>query len=394
MRVPALEHVPLRVAAVLFLTVVLAGCVAVPDAGPSQAHLEDRLEETTPPDELSATVERNETIDGETTQHTETVWLRADGTSRIETTANGSEHVIVSDGTDRYIHDLERDAIRSYERDPNASFLEGLSAQPERYLDAYDVTVIEEVQFDGQDAYRVEFEPPANETIERSVGVQVAQTEYVFPLETTEAGPYERSADRVELWLEQETLFPIKHTIAGDDIELTTTYRNLSIDGGLEDELFEPPTVADDGSDAEADGGGETEFVFPTIEQYDTVADAEAEVPFAVAEPPADTLPDAVSFDGASSYEFHDEDRRQISLFYRTGDGESVTVTTSDGPRAFATDGDSVTVGETPGTLEATEQGTELQWSCDGLYYSVFVSDALGDADVALAVGESLSLEC
>ncbi|MFA9426685.1 outer membrane lipoprotein carrier protein LolA [Natronorubrum sp. A-ect3] len=388
MRVSAPDHVPLRVAAALFLTVVLAGCVAVPDAGLSQDSLEDQLNDTEPPDELSATVEISETIDGETSQRTETVWLRADGTSRIETTTNGSEQVIVSDGTDRYIHDLERDAIRSYERDPNAkSLLEGLSAQPDRYLDAYDVTALEEVQFDGQDAYRVEFEPPANETIERSVGVQVAQTEYVFPLETTEADPDERSADRVELWLEQETLFPVKHTIAGDGIELTTTYRNLSINGGLADDLFEPPTAADNDTD-------ETEFVFPTIDQYDTVADAEAAAPFAVAEPSADALPDAVSFDGASSYEFHDKDRRQVSLFYRSEAGESVAVTTSDGPRAFATDGDSVSVGETTGTLEATEQGTELQWSCDGLYYSVFVSDAVGDAEDAIVVGESLGFEC
>ena len=388
MCVPASDHIPLRVAAALFLTVVLAGCVAVPDAGLSQDSLEDQLADTEPPDALSATVEINETIDGETSQRTETVWLRADGTSRIETTANGSEQVIVNDGTDRYVHDLERDAIRSYERDPDASFLEGLYAQPERYLDAYDVIALEEVQFDGQDTYRVEFEPPANETIERSVGVQVAQTEYVFPLETTEVDPDERSADRVELWLEQETLFPVKHTVAGDGIELTTTYRNLSIDGGLADDLFEPPTVADD------DGADETEFAFPTIDQYDTVADAETAAPFAVVEPSADALPDAVAFDGASSYEFHDEDRRQLSLFYRNEDDESVTVTTSDGPRAFATDGGSVTVGDATGTLETTKQGTELQWSCDGLYYSVFVSDALGDADVALAVGESLSLEC
>ncbi|WP_319633691.1 LolA family protein [Natronorubrum aibiense] len=203
---------------------LLAGCVAVPTDGPSQAHLEDQLADTEPPDEMTATVEISETIDGETTQRTETVWLRSDGTSRIETTANGSEQVIVSDGTDRYVHDLERDTIRSYERDSDArSLLEGLYAQPERYVDAYDVTALEETRFDGRDVYHVAFEPPANETIERSVGVQVGQTEYVFPLEIAEAGPDERSADRVELWLDRETLFPVKHTIAGDGIELTTT---------------------------------------------------------------------------------------------------------------------------------------------------------------------------
>ncbi|WP_319633690.1 hypothetical protein [Natronorubrum aibiense] len=124
------------------------------------------------------------------------------------------------------------------------------------------------------------------------------------------------------------------------------------------------------------------------------VADAEAAASFAVGEPSADALPDAVSFDGASSYEFHDEDRRQVSLFYRNEAGESVSVTTSDGPRAFATDGDLVTVGDATGTLETTEQGTELQWTCDELYYSVFVSDTVGDAEGAVAVGESLGLEC
>ncbi|WP_121742629.1 LolA family protein [Natronorubrum halophilum] len=382
-------RVPVCFLVVSVLALLTAGCVALPDEGVSQAHLEERLDETNAPDELAATVEVRETIDGETSTHTETVWLRADGSSRIET----GDMVIVNDGTERYFHDLENDSVRSFEIDPDAkSLLEGLYGQPEKYVEAYDVTSIEETTIDGRDVYRVALDPPGNETIERSISVRVGDTEYVLALETAEGEPYERSADRVELWLDQETMFPVKHAIAGDGIELETTYWNLSIDAGLEEDLFEPPETSTDENESDGDENA-SEFSFPSIEQYDTIDEADATVPFAVAEPAAEALPDAVELDGVTEYEFPDENRTQVSLSYRNGDQSPVTVTTSDGPRLFATTGESVTVGDVSGAIERTDEGTELQWSCDGVYYSVF-ADASYERGTAVSVGESLETNC
>ncbi|WP_436343178.1 LolA family protein [Natronorubrum sp. FCH18a] len=371
---------------VVALACLSAGCVALPDEGVSQDHLEDRFAETEPPEELAATVEVTETVDGEVTTHTETVWLRADGTSRIETTEDGSEMVIVNDGSERYFHDREADTVRSYEIDSNATpYLEALYEQPERYVEAYDVTDIEETTVDDRDTYHVTFDPPANETIDRSISVQLGPDEYVLPLETSEVDTAERSADRVELWLDRETMFPVKHSIAGDGIELETTYRALSFDEPLDEALFEPPE-ADDGSEPD-------EFVFPTITNHESVDEADAAAPFTVAEPETDALPAAVELEEISRYEFHDENRTQVTLSYRNGDGDSVAVTTSDGQRQFAIGGQSIDVGNATGTIVHTDEGTELQWSCDGLYYSVFAGGGYG-SETATAIGESLPTEC
>ncbi|ELY37893.1 LolA family protein [Natronorubrum tibetense] len=372
--------------AVVALACLSAGCVALPDEGVSQDHLEDRFAETEPPEAVAATVEVTETVDGEVTTHTETVWLRADGTSRIETAEDGAEMVIINDGSERYFHDREANSVWSYELDSTAtSSLEGLYEQPERYVESYDVTDIEETTVDGRDAYRVVFDPPANETIDRSISVRLGPDEYVLPLETSEVDTAERSADRVELWLDQETMFPVKHAIAGDGIELETAYRSLSLDEALEEGLFDPPET-DDGADSE-------EFVLPTITHHESVAEADAAAPFSVAEPEADVLSDGVELEEISQYEFHDEDRTQVTLSYRNGDGDSIAVTTSDGQRQFATGGDPVAVGNATGTIAHTDEGTELQWSCDNLYYSVFAGDGY-ESETAISIGESVSSAC
>ncbi|WP_440765481.1 LolA family protein [Natronorubrum sp. DTA7] len=379
-------HQSVLLLVVVALACLSAGCVALPDEGVSQDHLEERFAETEPPESAAATVEITETVDGEVTTHTETVWLRADGASRIETTEDGAEMVIVNDGSERYFHDREADSVRSYEIDSTArSYLEGLYEQPERYVESYDVTEIEETTVDGHEVYRVEFDPPANETIDRSISVQLGSDEYVLPLETSEVDTAERSADRVELWLDQESMFPVKHAIAGDGIELETAYRSLSLDEPLEEGLFEPPET-EDGSDAE-------EFVLPTITHHESVSEADAAAPFSVAEPGTGALPEGVELEEISQYEFHDENRTQVTLSYRDGNGNSIAVTTSDGQRQFATGGDPVAVGNATGTLAHTDEGTELQWSCDGLYYSVFAGNGY-ESETAVSIGESAKPVC
>nr|WP_241431524.1 hypothetical protein [Natrialba hulunbeirensis] len=66
-----------------------------------------------------------------------------------------------------------------------------------------------------------------------------------------------------------------------------------------------------------------------------------------------------------------------------------MSVTTSDGPREFATNGHEVPVGDATGSLEQTPQGTELQWSCDEQYYSIYADHEFGD-DTAFEIGQQL----
>ncbi|QCS43342.1 outer membrane lipoprotein carrier protein LolA [Natrinema versiforme] len=373
----------------LALVLLTAGCATLPSSGPTPDDLEREISDAEPPDDVAATVEVTRTVDGETTQYTEAVWLRSDGKSRIETSAGGTDTVIVDDGDERWHYDAGHDWATGLETDPNAmSYLEGLYAQQERYLESYEITTAEATTVDGRDTYRVTFDPPDNETIERSINILIEDTEYVIPLATSEGEPADRSVDRVKVWYDQETLFPVKHAIEGDGIALERTYRNLSIDGGIDDERF-----AFDPQAAGANGTHVETVEFPSIDTYDTLEAADAAVPFAVAEPPADTLPDAVELDSITSYEFPDENRTQVSLQYRTPDDETVSVTTSDGPRQFAVGGDAVAVGAATGTIAETDAGTELQWSCGERTYSVFADDAFDDG-TAVMVGESLPTGC
>ncbi|OIB58629.1 LolA family protein [Natrialba sp. SSL1] len=394
------------------LLVLLAGCTGPLASDLSASDLEAEFEETAPPAEVSATVEIREEIDGDVRERTEEVWLRDDGAVRIDPVSDSTDDpgaLTVSDGETRWYYDNATGSTTAIEVDPDASsWLEGLYDQQERYLAAYDLTDATETTVEDRDSYHLTFEPPANETVDQSVSILVGETAYELPVSTTEE-PSELGVDRVEVWLDQETLFPIKHQIAGDDLLLETTYTDLTVDDEFDDDLFEftPPAengdvVGTEGEDEGGDGeGGETEpsptddenetdyLPLPTIEDHDSVADAEEAVPFAVAEPRPSTLPDDVIFDGATSYEFPDEDRTQVTVFYRSESAGSLMITTSDGPREFATNGHEVSVGEATGSLEQTSQSTELQWSCDEQYYSIYADNELGD-DTALEIAQQL----
>ncbi|WP_222919573.1 outer membrane lipoprotein carrier protein LolA [Natrinema sp. SYSU A 869] len=374
----------------LALLLLTAGCVTLPSSGPAPSDLEREVTAAEPPDEITATVEVRRTVDGETTQYTDTVWLRADGASRIETGTGDADAdtVIVNNGDQRWHYDAAHDWATRLETDPNATpYLEGLYTQQARYFDTYEISAVEETTVDGRDTYHVTFNPPANETVERSISVLIEDTEYVVPLATSERDPAKRSADRVEVWYDQETMFPIKHAIEGDGVTLERTYRNLSVDGGINDERFAfDPATDGNGTDVE-------NVALPSIDSYERLDEATATVPFAVAEPPADAVPETVDRDSITRYEFPDENRTQVSIRYRTPNDETISVTTSDGPRRFATGGDAVTVGTATGTIAETDEGTELQWSCDNRYYSVFASHVVDDG-TALRIGESLPTGC
>ncbi|RZH68529.1 LolA family protein [Natrinema altunense] len=375
-------------AVALVLVFVLGGCLALPSDDPAPSDLEREITAADPPDEITATVDVRRTVDGETSQYTEDIWLRADGTSRIETTAGGTETVIVDDGDRRWHYDATHDWATRLETDPAAmSYLEGVYAQQARYLERYEITAVEETSLDGRDSYHVTFDTPANETIERSINVLIDDTEYVVPLATSERAPVKRAADHVEVWYDQETMFPVKHAVEGDGVTLERTYRNLSIEPGIDDDrfTFDPAT--------DGNGTAVRDVVLPSIDSYDSLEAANRSVPFAVADLPTGAVPETIERDEIIRYEFPDENRTQVSVRYRMPNDESISVSTSDGPRRLAVGGDAVTLGTVTGTIAETDEATELQWACGDRYYSVVVSHAFEDG-TALRIGKALSTDC
>ncbi|EMA44660.1 LolA family protein [Halobiforma nitratireducens] len=393
---------------VLVLAVLVAGCVAIPTADEPR-ELADRLADVEPPDEIDATLEVRHEIDGETTTSVEDVQFRTDGALRIEPGGDDARPLVVSDGQQRWQYDHETNAVHRMELDPDApSFLDGVYAQQEEYVDRYELEEFEETTIEGRDAYRVAFDPPADEPIDRSVSVLIGETEYVIPIERDgdsedELTAGDRTAETVEVWVDEQHLFPIKHRVAGDGVALETTYSDLEFEPGIPDDrfAFEPPSEEPNGTeggdgDGESEGGDEDviDVSFPSITYHETIDEADDAVPFPIAEPPAETLPETVALDTVRTDEYPDENREHAQLAYR-GNGTTVLVTTSDGPGLLLADGDDVQVGDTEGTIADTPEGTELDWRCeDGeteLYHSVFVGDEVDDhRALALEIGEEI----
>lgn len=231
---------------VVAIVVVGAGCVTLSGETTTESAFEDRLEAADPPETVTATLEVTVEVDGERETVTESVWISADGTSRVGDLERGSEYVRVDDGEYVWQYDAEADAATV--RPSNATdthYLAFSYAEQERYAEEYETVSVEETTTDGYDAYHAVFDPPPDETIERSISIAIGDTEYVLPLETT-AVDDAAYADRVELEADQERLFPLSYYVETDDVELTIEYTDVEFDADLDDErfAFEPPESA------------------------------------------------------------------------------------------------------------------------------------------------------
>lgn len=253
---PRTDSIPTLI--VLALVVVSTGCVSVPGSTePTPAEsLESDIEAAEPPRSVTGTLTLSVTGDGQRTAYTGPVWLRDDGRSRIGTDGDG-EFVRVDDGDRVWRYDADAGEGRVHDSRSAKGLLAFKYAEQRRYFDEYAVTEIEETRVDGRAAYHVTFDPPTDETIERSVSVIVGETEFLLPLETAEK-PTDRPADRVELWIERDRQFPVRFRAEGDGFTLSIEYSDLSFDDGIPDERFEfePPdsataTETDRSSDAD-----------------------------------------------------------------------------------------------------------------------------------------------
>ncbi|GAB7017933.1 outer membrane lipoprotein-sorting protein [Halostagnicola bangensis] len=373
------------------LVVLTAGCIGLTDDGDDPGErLQQELAETEPPEALSATVETSTTIEtangSETQSTTEAVWLRNDGTSRTEAVSgetDGSDggYVVVNDGDEVWHQDNETGSITSYEtQTSNQSRLERIYEEQERYFERFDVQSVDETTIDDRDAHRVVFAPPQNETLERSIDIMVEETTYRIPLETSLEDASDEHAEEIEIWFDEETLFPLQYEMKSESTEFSVSYEDVSFDESFEDELFEfePP------ADSEPVG-----ITFPEFNEYDTVEDADSAVDFDVWEPDPETIPTDFEFDSVQGVTYPDQDRTQVTQTYRVGSERSLLVAIGDGPREIPVDGSSTTIGGVNATIGETDHGTELEWEYESNYYHLF-GDAELEEQTLLEIAESL----
>ena len=381
---------PLVLIAVV-LVVLTAGCTGLTGGNDAPGEqLSQELNTTEPPETFSATVETTTTTTdqngSETESLTESVWLRDDGTSRTEAGENHSSekdggYTVVNDGEQVWYQDTESGSVTSYETQTNdSSRLERIYTEQERYFDRFKVRSITETTVDDRQAHRVVFEPPRNETVERSIDIMIKETTYQIPLETRLEDVGDDQPDEVVIAFDTETMFPLQYKMVSDRAEFTVTYRDVSFNDELEDELFEfePPV------DSEPDG-----IVLPETADYDNVAEADAAVNFSVSAPDADTIPSGFDLESVSGTTYPDEERTQVTQSYRDDEDRSIRVAIGDGPRSIPVEGSPASVNGIDATLGETEHGTELEWDHEGRYYHVFADEELSEETV-LEIAESL----
>ncbi|PSQ37233.1 lipoprotein carrier protein LolA [Halobacteriales archaeon SW_10_66_29] len=194
----------------------------------------------------------------------------------------------------------------------------------------------------------------------------------------------EATYDSGTLWIDRETNYPLKQemTLSAGGEELTFEYEfeAVTFDEPIDDDVFafDPP------ADAEV-----REFSELTPEQYDSIDDAEAAVPFDLPEP---DLPEGYTFQTAIAGE--NIQGYYASLQYRNENGTSIMVTVSES----ATDdsplfeSEPVEIDGVNATITTPEDNVRIAWTDDELAYTVFGISVNGDLseETVIEVAESI----
>lgn len=362
------------------LVVLAAGCVSLPgdERGPTPApaQLEERVSDAEPPRTATATLV---TERGDTVAYRERMWMRADGATRTETTDGRYRNV--DDGDRTWFYDARADRVTVLDANHTPdSHLSYVYDMQRRYFDRLDVTAVESATVDGRETHHVTFRPPRDETVDAKITVLVGNTEFVIPLETSEAETDDETPTRIDVWIDRETLFPIKQTVETAAGERTWTYADVSFGDAIDDERFEfePPANATVVQD-----------VHPYGRQVESIAAAESETNRPVAEPTH--LPAALERESVRVAPSLDDGTSAI-VEYAADDGRSIVVSTAADSRLHDDGGESVAIGDASATKVETRFGTQLEWECGEQVVYLFATEGF-DAETALAVAESIDCE-
>jgi len=372
------------------LAVASAGCLSWSDDSLAD-DVQDQLEAAEPPEEVVAT--QNFTVENgnNTITATQHVWYHRDGRSRTESVpgegTDGSRIISVNDGEQIWTYLPAEETVRvrpvneTDENRTSVNALEQFYGLHDEMLTDMEITSVEETTFGGHDVYHLVVEPDDDDSDDDSISVFDVIADPFSSDESDDGNGEEMNGtvpDRVELWFDQEYLFPLR-MIAETDGEVTeVVFRNVSFEPGIPEErfTFEPP-----------DNATVEEVDVPDIEQYDDVESANEAVPFELSEP--SFVPEGYERNDVSVSAFEDENRTNAALFYQAGEQEFLVVQVTDGEPRFEVEGESVEFAGMNGTFSSDEQGgNQLAWECNGLRYTVSAGDL--DRETVLQVAESI----
>ncbi|GAB7017932.1 LolA family protein [Halostagnicola bangensis] len=380
-----------RLRAALLLTlglVVIAGCAGIIGDDLSGDDLQDELNESEPPEAVSATLVTEATFSNETIEVTEDLWMRSDGASRSESEYGTTATTSVDDGTQIWTETEGTNTVTVMDsEEPFGDRLGATYDANEQLLEEFDIAEIDETTVDGHDVYHLVLEPEGNESIDRSIDIAMGDSIYSVPVgsaggESTSAGLTD-DPERTELWLDREHFFPVKYEFETADGGYTMEYQDLTFDPDIADEKFEyePPENAT-----------VEEINLPSRTEFDTVGQADLAVDFDVEAPTYE--PESYDLETVSVSKHEAENRTNVRSSYATADDSLLSVEATDDPDAFAFDGESIQIGNRTGTIDRMEsiETVRLTWTCGDIGYYVGGPQDLGEETV-VSVAESISCE-
>ena len=337
--------------AAVALLAITAGCLGAVDESfggddPEDLSGEEIADRVTERHDEIEDIHGVQRIDAAGTSTTSEVWIKPPDKYRSEPVDSDAETSMttISNGTTTWIYDSESNTVTTTRHDASGGGAFNLtnSERVRKLLDEFEVESAGTDTVAGRDAYVLEL-AATNETVD-----DVEYEEY-------------------RLWIDAEYWYPIKHSttistdgsgdtaLADETFESTVEFESIEFNTGVGDERFEftPP-----------------EDATVTDRQITTFASASAA---AEAAPMDVSLPDDLPVDHElehATLEEH-EGNATVSLSYRKGEEEyfSVMITQSE---PVSQRGESTELDGVEATLDTLGDRTSLQWSCDGLAYTVF----------------------
>ena len=317
---------------------VTAGCASAITGDPNPERIADKMQQRLDDIDTVQGVKVMKTTRNGETNTTVTEYVRQPPNKVRSKVIEGGQYrdegdYRVNTGEKTYRYDASENTYTKYDFDYNRS---------EGYFDA---DTIERILNNSEVSYK---------------GTDTVAGRDVHVIELTDT---ERDST-VTIKADQEHWYPLAYETSYSYDGITTTmswtHRNVSFNEPVDDDTFtfEPPA-----------GAELKETTTPDVTEFDSVSAANEATAYEVVEP---DMPDSYTIESIN--EMVIDGSSTTTLSYRNGDKGayySVSNESVGSESAAGSDGESVTIGNTTGTVSSYGETTSVRWSCDGMRYSL-----------------------
>ncbi|WP_267162518.1 LolA family protein [Halovenus salina] len=373
------------VVALLCLTAVctLGGCTSILSDDITQEELIEKAESAEPPEEMSATVEVNATVDDEQIGYSYDVWYRQGGLSRVEGTYRGSRTVQVNDGDKIWAYNADEETVSIREDQTDISPLRDAVNITEELLRSKNATDITKTEYEGREVYHVVFDESATQKEKNQNSVLtplVPSVGGILPGGQTDQAENETAdgVERVELWIDAEYMYVLRQTVEGEDPS-EQRYTDVEFEPGIDDDRFELDVP---------ENATVNEIETPEYREFDSLGEFLAQSPVEIERPTFETL-DAEFERGFFLSENNSEGIR-VGIRYDVGQPSWLTVNKYNDTTETTVEGEPIQVDGVDGVYEEVSQNShKISWTANGFRYQILAS-VQTDRETLIRLAESM----